>query len=71
MINAAINYLRRFGIRKTLRRALQSRISRFSLYREAVRGKDGLEIGGPSPMFQSRVPHRGRADVYALDAELP
>lgn len=64
----AIYYVRRFGIRKTLRRLIVR--FRSSPYIDAVAGKHGLEIGGPSETFVSAVPiypHIGSLDnaVYS------
>lgn len=37
-------------------RYLGRRIPRYRRYQEAIRGKAGLEIGGPSKLFRSRLP---------------
>jgi SAM-dependent methyltransferase len=46
--------VKRQGIIRALKQAFQGKIKDYDLYRRAVLGKAGLEIGGPSQIFTDR-----------------
>lgn len=56
MIAKAIRYARQHGLRRTLARAYRvlhpERIAGLPVIRPRLAGKHGLEIGGPTPLFQ-------------------